>query len=294
MHEQRPIHGQRTLLALVALLLLHGIAAAQGLTGTLIGTVKDDQGGVLPGALVRLASPALIGGVATVTTNGRGQLLFPALPPGVYLLDITMEGFSTLHEADIVIGAGATIERTVVLKLAGMAESVAVEGAGSRIDARNPGFGTRFGPEDIKAIPTRRASMFDWVRSAPGISPTSPSSGTATTVSAFGSGVNENQFLIDGTNFTCPCNGVARAEPGVDFIQEVQVQSTGASAEFGNVQGAVINIVMRQGSERFLSDASYYGQTAALTSQPVTRPLGTGRSGYERARYRDGTTNAGG
>ena len=46
-------------------------------------------------------------------------------------------------------------------------------------------------------------------RAAPGMSPTSPSSGTVTTVSAFGSGTNENEFLIDGTNFTCPCNGIA-------------------------------------------------------------------------------------
>jgi len=92
-------------------------------------------------------------------------------------------------------------------------------------------------------------------------------------VSAFGSGTNENQFLIDGTNFTCPCNGIARSEPGVDFIQEVQIQSIGASAEFGNVPGAVINVVTKQGSERFLYDASHFGQTAALTSQPVVLPF---------------------
>ena len=296
--ERFPIRRQRTFpLLLAGVLLLQGLAAAQGLTGALIGTVKDDRGGVLAGAVVRVASPALIGGVATLMTNERGQLLFPALPPGVYVLDITMAGFSTVHEADIVIGAGATLERTVVLKLAGIAESIVVEGVGSRLEARNPGFGTRFGPEDIKAIPTRRASMFDWIRAAPGISPTSPSSRAATTVSAFGSGTNENQFLIDGTNFTCPCNGIARAEPGVDFIQEVQVQSTGASAEFGNVQGAVINVVTKQGSARLLYDASYYSQTAGLTSQPIRRPLGgpgTAQSGYERNRYRDLTTNLGG
>src|SRR5207244_12250898 len=143
----------------------------------------------------------------------------------------------------------------------------------SWIEARNLRFGTRFGSDTLKAIPTRRANMFDWIRAAPGISPTSPSSGTTsggttTTVSAFGSGTNENLFLIDGTNFTCPCNGVARAEPGIDFIQEVQVQSVGASAEYGNVQGAVINVVTRQGSARFLYDASYFGQTAGLTSRP--------------------------
>ena len=54
-----------------------------------------------------------------------------------------------------------------------------------------------------------------------------------------------------------------------DFIQEVQVESVGASAEFGGVQGAVINVVTRQGSEKFLDDGSYYGQPAGLTSQPT-------------------------
>jgi hypothetical protein len=303
MHEQLPIRRQTSvLLVLVAFLLLSGVAAAQGLTGALIGTVKDDQGGVLAGAAVRLDSPALIGGPVTLTTNEKGQLRFPALPPGVYVLDITMPQFATFLEEDIRIGAGATLERTVVLKLAGLAESVVVEGAGSRIDARDPGFGTRFGPEDLKTIPTRRASMFDFIRATPGVSPTSPgsgttTSGTTTTVSVFGSGTNENQFLIDGTNFTCPCNGVARSEPGVDFIQEIQIQSIGASAEYGNVQGGIINVITRQGGQRLQYDASYYGQAAGLTSQPVQLPIANsnGRhSGYARARYRDFTTNLGG
>ncbi len=268
---------------------------AQALTGALIGTVKDAEGGVLRGALVRLTSSALIGGQVTLTTNEKGQLRFPMLPPGDYALDIELQGFASYHEAEIRIGAGATIERTAVLQLAGVAESVVVEGAGSRIEARDPGFGTRFGPEDIRAIPTRRNSMFDFIKAAPGISPTAPSSGTNNTISAFGSSTNENHFLFDGTNFTCPCNGVARAEPGIDFIQEVQVQSVGASAEFGNAQGAVINVVTRQGSARFLYDASYYAQLAGLTSQPVLRPFpGRGPTGYERVKYRDMTTNLGG
>ncbi|MDQ3213704.1 MAG: TonB-dependent receptor [Acidobacteriota bacterium] len=277
-------------------LLLPGIADAQGLTGSLIGTVRDAQGGVLPGAVVRVTSAALIGGPVTLTTNDKGQLRFPTLPPGSYALDIEMAGFATYHEADIRIGAGATIERTAVLKLAGVAESIVVEGAGSRIDARDPGFGTRFGPDDIKAIPVRRFSMFDYIRAAPGVSATSPGSASTNSVSVFGSGTNENTFLIDGTNFTCPCSGEARAEPGIGFIQEVQVQSVGASAEFGNMQGAVINVVTRQGGEQFLYDASYYGQTAGLTSQPVRRPLAGSASetGYQRGRYRDLTTNLGG
>ena len=98
------------LLLAAACILLPRLAAAQGLTGALIGVVKDEQGGVLAGASVRIASPALIGGTAMLFTNEKGQLRFPALPPGPYSMSIELQGFATLNEAALVIGAGATIE----------------------------------------------------------------------------------------------------------------------------------------------------------------------------------------
>ena len=292
------ISGRPDLLffAVAAIAFLPLVAAAQGLTGTLTGSVRDEQGAALQGATVRLSSPALIGGPATVITNERGRLRFPVLLPGVYALEVKMPGFATLHDQDILVAAGATIERTATMKLAGVEESLVVEGTGSRIDPRSPGFGTRFGSEDVDAIPTRRGT-WDFVRATPGVSPTSPSSTIATTISVFGSGTNENQFLVDGMNTTCPCSGVARTEPGVDFMNEVQVAAVGVAAEFGNLQGGVINIITKQGSERFQYDVSYYGQAAALASQPVSlRYLGSGeqQSGYERAKYEDFTNTLGG
>ena len=241
---------------------------AQGLTGTLLGTVTDEQGAVLQGARVHLSSPSLIGGPVTIATNERGQLRFPVLWPGAYTIDVELPGFTSLHEEGIQIGAGATISRTVILKVAGVADSIIVEGAGSRMEARGTGIATRIGPEYLRTIPSRRYSMFDGIRSVPGVSPTSPTSGTVNTVAAFGSGGNENLFLIDGTNFTCPCSGVARAEPSTDVIQEIQIQSVGVSVEYGNIGGSVFNVVTRQGGDRFQYDASYYGQAAGLTSQP--------------------------
>ena len=272
------------------------MAGAQGLTGALIGTVKDAQGGVLSGAVVRISSPALIGGQLTTKTDERGELRFPSVPPGSYALDIVLQGFRPYRDADIYIGAGATIERTPVLTLAAVADSIVVHGPGSRLDARNPGFGTRFGAEDLDAIPMRRFSYQDWVKTAPGISPTSPS-GSSVLVSAFGSGVDQNQYLLDGTSITATGNGVSRADPGVDFIQELQIQSVGASVEYGNVQGAVINVITKSGGNRFQHDAAYYWQTAALTSQPVRLEYDRARqldSGYERAEYRDFSTTLGG
>jgi len=292
-----PTHTFRLMIVLTATFLACGSLAAQELTGSLIGKVVDPQGEPVQGAVVRVSSPARIGPPASRSTDEKGQLRFAALPAGTYSLQVVAPGMKDFHETGIRISAGATVPRTIQLALAGVAEAIVVEGLGSRIEARDAGFGTRIGNEDIRSIPTRRSSMFDFIRLAPGISPTSPSSGTATTVSAFGSGTNENQFLIDGTNTTCPCNGVARSEPGVDFIQEVQIQSVGASAEFGNMQGAVVNVITRQGGGRFFYDGAYYGQSSALTASPVDLPYigsGTQESGYHREQYVDVTANAGG
>lgn len=87
------------------------------MTGALIGTVRDDQGGALPGASARLSSRALIGGPLQMTTNERGRLRFPSLSPGSYVLDVDKQGFAPYHEDDIRIGIDATLERTVVLRL---------------------------------------------------------------------------------------------------------------------------------------------------------------------------------
>ena len=279
----------------IAGLLMPPLAVAQSLTGTLIGTVKDEQGGVLAGALVTVSSPALIGGPQTQKTD-NGQVRFPALPPGVYVLDVVYEGLRPYHEEGITIGAGAIIELPVELTLSKVEAAVVVDGSGSRIDSGGAGVVTRFRTGDIDAIPMRRFSPYDWVKVAPGISPTSPA-GANVLVSAFGSGVDQNQFLIDGTSITATGNGVARADPGIGFIQELRIQSVGASIEYGNVQGAVVDVITKSGSNRFLYDAAYFWQPPALTSQPTRIEYDRARqldSGYERSVYRDFTTSLGG
>ena len=284
---------------LVLLLLLFAASAAdaQVLTGNLFGTVKDETGAVLSGASVQVTSPALIGGPAVTAVNEKGQFRHPELAPGPYTLLIELAGFAPYREEEIRIGVGESIERTVILNLAALAESISVEGQGSAIEARRSGLSSRYDRDQLQTIPVRRYSMFDFIKATPGVSPTSPSSGTNNSVSVFGSGVNENAFLLDGTNFTCPCSGGAAPQPDVDIIEELQVQSLGPSAEFGNIQGAVFNVVTKQGGNVFQYDASYYGQTNSLTAQPVQVVCvrcTEAQTAYTRASYRDGTTHLGG
>ena len=110
----------RVFMVVVAVVLVaHAAPFAQALTGTLEGSVKDEQGGVLPGATARLSSPAMPGGPSTLVTNAQGEFRFLALPPGTYVLDVERQGFASVHDEDIPIGAGATVRRTVVLEVAG-------------------------------------------------------------------------------------------------------------------------------------------------------------------------------
>ena len=103
-------------LAVAVLLLATAIRSnAQGLTGTLIGTVRDEHGGAIRGAHVMVSSSALIGGTITQVTNDKGQLIFPALPPGSYTLEIRYDGFASRKETGIDIRGAGTIERVVVL-----------------------------------------------------------------------------------------------------------------------------------------------------------------------------------
>jgi hypothetical protein len=294
------VFRDRYVAALAAVLLLAiGSVEANGqtLSGALSGSIRNGQGGVLAGVVIRVTSPALIGGEARTTSNDRGQWRFPSLPPGQY--ELTAESsptFARYRREDVRLGAGETLHLPVVLELAGFAQSVEVA-ADAGISSVTSGIETRFGLDYLRTIPSRRFSMFDSIRSTPGVSPTSPGSVTVNSVSAFGSGVNENLFLIDGTNFTCPCQGVSRAEPMVDVIQEVHVQSTGASVEFGNLQGAVFNVITKQGGARVAAESSYYAQPSGLAAQPVVLPVTRGTqpaSGYERVRYRDLATTLGG
>ena len=84
----------------LALILLSGLAvplAAQSAsTGSLQGTVKDADGGALPGVTVTASSDALVAGKLTAVTDERGTYRFPSLPPGTYAIEAELAGFQTV------------------------------------------------------------------------------------------------------------------------------------------------------------------------------------------------------
>src|SRR5438128_11886460 len=114
------------LLALLALV-------AQVEQGRLLGTVKDAQGGVLPGVAVTATSPALIG-QRTALTETDGRYLITNLPSGPYAIKFELQGFQPFLRQNIVVTQGSTLTIDTTLELASVAESVTVTGASPMVD----------------------------------------------------------------------------------------------------------------------------------------------------------------
>lgn len=255
----------RCLSSAIAMLLAAAPAVfAQRVTGSLRGTINDETGAALPGVSVDLESPELIGGVHTETTDIDGTYHFAALAPGTYKITASLDGFQTVILEGIRISVGTTTTQDVALGIAKIEESVTVTSEAPVVDVTRSGFKTNFASEMVKKLPIARNTYFDLVQSAPGIQ--SNDDNNAVYSSAFGSGEEGNSYQLDGVLVTGVQTGEGWPYPNYDVIKEVEFIGLGAPAEYGNYQGAVINVVTRSGGNEFHGDTSFYFQHDALTS----------------------------
>ncbi|MFI5006696.1 MAG: TonB-dependent receptor domain-containing protein, partial [Solirubrobacterales bacterium] len=275
----------RLRLAACLLLVLSALPAwAQRTTGVLVGTVRDEGGGVLPGVAVTLKGATVVGTQTAVTTEA-GFYRFPALPPGTYSLSFSIQGFSTLNRPDVRVPLGATVEENASLKLSQLAEEVTVTGESGVVDTQSNQVSTNYDKDWVRNAPIPRFTFFDLINAAPGVNQASNGDSRSTSL---GSSSSDNSYQLDGTDFTAPLTGAAWPWPNTDAIEEIEVLSLGAPAEYGNLQGAVFNVVTRQGSNAYHGDANFYYQSDGLTSRNTTDEQDGGVP-FHRDKYNDAT-----
>jgi hypothetical protein len=260
-------------------------AFAQRTTGEIIGKVADESGSLLPGVAVTLHG-AGVAGAPVVVTSETGSYRFPVLPPGTYEVEYALSGFTTLKHTGIQVAVGAVLDLNVTLKLGTVSEVVTVAGDTPVVSPSSAQVSTTYNREWVRNAPVKRFSYFDLINSAPGVSATS-NVGQSTSAQSLGSSTNENSYQIDGTDIS------STPWLNTDAIEEVEVLQLGASAEYGNVQGAVFNIVTRQGSNAFHGDGNVYFQSDALTGRNTSAAADKGFP-YHRDTWRDVTLQASG
>ena len=280
-----------TVLSTVLALLLGtpAIGWAQRTTGDIHGVITDESAAVLPGVTVTLKGRT-VAGTPSVVTNEGGVYRFLNLSPGTYELTAELQGFASSHQQAIVVSLGATTELDIMLKVSAQSETVTVTAQSPVVDATTTQVSTNYSREWVANAPVRRFTFFDLINAAPGVS---PSTSTSSRSQSFGSATNENVYLIDGTDFTAPLTGAAWPWPNTDAIEEVQILSLGAPASYGNVSGAVFNVVTRQGGNTFKGDANFYFMNQSLTGSNTTEAQDDGLP-YHRDEFKDTTVQLGG
>ena len=271
------VSGRIGAATLCVFLLLMGSAGAQRTTGDLSGVVKDATGSMLPGVTVSVTGPNIPRAQTTVTTEG-GTYRITNLPPGTYDVTFELAGFRTIALRGIRISVGGVVEQNVGLEISTLSETVNVVAETPVVDTTSNEVSTTFGNEWVENAPSRRFGFYDLVAHAPGsVKGGDGSAAAERRTMVFGGSFDENAFQLDGVNVTDNFFSEGFSEPNPDAIEEVEVLSLGAPAEYGNVMGAVYNIVTKQGTNTFHGDVSYFFQSNGLTSnntKDVTLPNG--------------------
>ena len=244
------------------------IAAAQTLGSSIVGVVKDQTGAVLPGVTIEVSSPALIGGVQTVTSNSAGAYRVVDLRPGTYILTFKLDGFQTVRREGLSLSASFTAAINVEMPAASVSESITVTGESPLVDVRTNVSDRSINQALLESVPNARG-IFAVVSLVPGIAINSPDVGGSQThqsprLSLHGSVDQDVSWYFDGLDVTGNVgNGgynVTYYNQGVQ--EEVSVQSKALPAETGG-GGIYVNIITKDGGNTFKGSlfTSYTGQS---------------------------------
>ncbi len=239
---------RRSFLVLSAVLLVAQFIGA-ATTSRLTGTVSDDQDLPLPGVTVQISSDTLIGGPQVAITDGEGRFVFNLLPPGHYSVEATLVGFTPSGST-----VQVTLDRTATINFRMMPEAfvgeIVVEDTIPVVDTTQVNSSVIFDQEFLQnaSVGSGGRDYLSVLTQAAGVTNVAGGGGNP---SVFGGTVGDNAYLIDGLNTSDPLLGTFGTNFNFDAIQEMNFQTGGFEAEFGQATGGIVNLVTKSGGNEF-------------------------------------------
>src|SRR6266853_1579699 len=219
--------------------------------GSLKGTITDSTGSVVPNAGVELQNPTTNQTLKT-TTNNAGFYQFLSLPPAVYSLTATAQGFRKAVVSDVTVVVDQIVSLDLKLEVGAITEIVEVQGGVvALIEPEKSSTGAVFDLTFTANLPQVNRRFNDLALLTPGAT-FSPQGSQVNGFAAAGSRVQSTNWMIDGVNALDPqVNGVTNNLRIAEAVREFSVTTSAASAEFGRQSGAQVNMVTKSGTNQF-------------------------------------------
>ena len=266
--------AKRTWLSMLAAaamcLCFSGLLIAQEVTGSIVGTVRDSSGAVVPGATVTITDPSKNNIVIrTAVTNEDGEFSAPNLPISTYSVTVEAANFKRAVNTDIKVDVGQRRSVDVALTAGNIDETVTVEADPVAVDLTSPTSGTVINGDQVRELSINNRNFTQLVTLAPGVSndladqvyvgTTNPEGqANIVSISVNGARSSQNTFTVDGADVTDRGSNITiQAYPSVDSIGEFRVLRSLYPAESGRSGGGQVNVVTRSGTSDFRG--SVYG-----------------------------------
>lgn len=268
----------------------HGLA--QSTTGTISGTVMDEQKAVITGANVTVRNMQT-NTSRSATTDGDGRYRFPGLPVGTYELTVEQTGFARYVQSPITLALNQEAVVEVTLKPAGVQEVVTVTGDATLLNRTNAEVGVQFDTRRISELPLAPdRNVLTVALSVAGVSQLSAGNSQFTTggvsFSVNGMRTRSNNFMIDGQDSNDPSiTGLQQPLNNPDLIQEIRLITNQFLAEYGRAAGSVMNIITKQGTNELHGSAFWFHNSNKLNSRNnLDKVLVSGRPRFIDAPFR--------
>jgi hypothetical protein len=267
----------RWLLCAGVLLLALPTLVAQETTGDIEAYVKDVSGAAVPKATVVATGPSLLV-PRTLTSDDAGYVHFAQLPPGEYSLSVTADGFKAYKIGSIMLAVGKQPRFDVALEVGTISTSIEVMAQSSQVDVATSNVTTAIPQDVIDNLPKGR-SFQSLIPMAPGARQEPLQSSRVDRMRADGFQIDgasdsENNYLVEGLDTSNIQNGGIKENVIFDFVNEVQVKTSGTEAEYGGAMGGVVNVVLKSGGNNFHGALVSYFKSSALDAndQCATTP----------------------
>ena len=219
-------------------------AKAQITTGSVAGTVKDPQGGVVPGATVTLTSETKGTTLSPAVTNATGDFQFPVTPVDTYTVEITIPSFKTLKQSNVAVNPGSRTSLGVLtLEVGGTSETVTVKAESPLIQATSAERSFTVPTDSVQNLPFQNRGFTTLAALAPGV--------TGTTAQGTQNCMSSNIVMDGVSTMDTGSSGSALFNINVESIAEVKILESGYQAEYGLRSGLQVLAVTKSGTNQF-------------------------------------------